>query len=175
MDAEATRGESARHRAGETRVNLEFLDGARRHQLLFGVPEAVLQREHDFGITRRTALFRSGQRFALELWDGKIVLSRSREPVPRTERWRILVLEAGRSGDLVSHVPGVEPGAHVLLEASGVKTCQLLKQWIEELAEQGDPAALPREFFLARDLRLRAHRRRDPALALRAVGDGARR
>ena len=32
---------------------------------------------------------------------------------------------------------------------------ELLKSWLVELAQACDPAALPREFFLARDLRLR--------------------
>jgi hypothetical protein len=142
--------------SGETRVELEFLEGQRNDRLIFGRPEAVFHRDHHFGITKRVAIFRPGARFALELWEGKVVLNRSRKPVARTHRWRILVLEAGRADAHVCRVPNVEPGAHVLMEATRTKTCLLLKAWLAELEEQGDPANLPREFFLARDLRLQA-------------------
>jgi hypothetical protein len=142
--------------SGETRVELEFLEGQRNHRLIFGRPEAVFYRDHHFGITKRVAVFRPGARFGLELWDGKVVLNRSRQPVARTHRWRILVLEAGRPEAHLCRVPNVEPGAHVLMEATRTKTCQLLKAWLAEIGEQGDPADLPREFFLARDLRLQA-------------------
>ena len=47
------------------------------------------------------------------------------------------MLEAGRPDDAVSHVAHVIPGAHILLEGEGTKTCQLLKAWIEELVAQG--------------------------------------
>jgi hypothetical protein len=67
-----------------------------------------------------------------------------------------MVLEAGHPDAHVCRVPNVEPGAHVLIEAIRTKTCQRLKAWLADLEEQGDPADLPREFFLARDLRLQA-------------------
>jgi hypothetical protein len=49
-------------------------------------------------------------------------------------------------------VPQVRPGAHILLEARGVRRCKFLLQWLAELETQGDLADLPREFFLSRDL-----------------------
>lgn len=142
--------------AQETRVSLEFLEDERRYRLLFGHPQSVCHTDHRFGVTRRIAVFHPGQRFALEQWDGKIVLSRSRQPVARTQRWRILVLEAGTSDAHGSHVPGVEPGASILMQADRTKSCELLKAWLLELAGTCDPTELPREFFLARDLRLSA-------------------
>jgi len=153
--------------ARETRVSLEFLEGQRRYRLLFGRPQAVYHTEHHFGVTKQIAIFHPGQRFALEQWEGKVVLNRSRIPVPRTQRWRILVLEAGIPDAHGSHIPGVDPGARILMEADRTKSCELLKSWLEELGASGDPSELPREFFLARDLRLRmiARDRRFTSLA----------
>jgi hypothetical protein len=159
--ADGLASDSRANTGAETRVELEFLEGQRNHRLIFGRPEAVFHRDHHFGITKRVAIFRPGARFGLELWDGKVVLNRSRKPVARTHRWRILVLEAGHADAHMCRVPNVEPGAHVLMEATRTKTCQLLKAWLAELGGQGDPAELPREFFFARDLRLQALWRRN--------------
>ena len=174
MPGENVSEHSSAEPAEGTRVELEFLEGQRNHRLMFGRPEQFLYREHHFGITKRTAIFKPGQRFGLELWDGKIVLNRSRQPVARTQRWRILILEAGRVGACVSCVPNVRPGAHVLMEASRTKTCQLLKTWLAGLEQRGDPAELPREFFLARDLRLQAWSRVNGAAGLGLFSDASR-
>jgi hypothetical protein len=133
-------------------VDLDFLEGQLNYRLLFGRPEFTNFREHHFGSTKRTAVLRPGARFGLDLWEGRVVLNRSREPVVRTGEWRVLVLEVGAPGDRVSRVPQVRPGAHILLEARGVRRCKFLLRWLAELETQGDIADLPREFFLSRDL-----------------------
>ena len=133
-------------------VDLDFLEGQLNYRLLFGRPEFTNFREHHFGTTRRTAVFRPGACLGLDLWQGRVVLNRSRQPVVRTGEWRVLVLEVGVPGERVSRVPQVRPGAHILLEARGVRRCKFLLRWLAELETQGDLADLPREFFLSRDL-----------------------
>ena len=152
---EAPPPEGASRSAG-VEVDLDFLEGQLNYRLLFGRPEFTNFREHHFGTTKRTAVFSQGARFGLDLWRGKVVLNRSREPVIRTGEWRVLVLEAGAPGDRVSRVPQVRPGAHILMEARGVRRCKFLLRWLAELETQGDLADLPREFFLSRDLRFQA-------------------
>ncbi len=147
--------EGTRRSAG-AEVDLDFLEGQLNYRLLFGRPEFVNFREHHFGITKRTAVFRPGARFGLDLWEGRVVLNRSRQPVVRTGAWRVLVLEVGAPGERVSRVPQVRPGAHVLMEARGARRCKFLLRWLAELELQGDLTDLPREFFLSRDLRFQA-------------------
>ena len=146
-------GASQRARA---EVDLDFLEGQLNYRLLFGRPEFTNIREHHFGTTKRTAAFRAGARLGLDLWEGRVVLNRSREPVVRTDEWRVLVLEAGAPGSRVSCVPQVRPGAHVLMDARRVRRCRFLLRWLAELEAQGDLADLPRAFLLSRDLRFQA-------------------
>jgi hypothetical protein len=133
-------------------VDLDFLEGQLNYRLLFGRPEFIHSREHTFGITKCTAVFKPRDRFGLDLWEGRVVLSRSRESVIRTGLWRVLILEVGVPGERVSRVPQVRPGAHVLMDARGVRCCKWLLRWLAELETQGDLADLPRECFLSRDL-----------------------
>lgn len=147
--------------SGTTRVELEYLEGQTHHRLLFGHPVGVYYHEHHFGITRQTAVFEPGARFGLELWEGTTVLNRSREPVVRTWRWRILILEAVPLGQAVPRIPNVMPGAAVLLDVTRAPVCRLVKSWLAELERQQDLALLPRAYFLARDLRLQSCPGRD--------------
>ena len=152
-------------------VDLDFLEGQLNYRLLFGRPEFTNFREHHFGITKRTAVFRPGARFGLDLWEGTVVLNRSRQPVVRTGGWRVLVLQVGVPGEPVSRVPQVRPGAHILMDARGTRRCKFLLRWLAELELQGDLADLPRAFFLSRDIRFQARvsERRSTA-ALGTVG-----
>jgi len=139
-------------RSAGAEVDLDFLEGQLNYRLLFGRPEFINFHAHHFGTTKRTAVFTPGARFGLDLWEGRVVLSRSREVVVRTGEWRVLVLEVGAPGERVSRVRQVRPGAHILLEARGVRRCKFLLRWLAELETQGDLADLPRDFFLSRDL-----------------------
>ena len=156
-------------------MELEYLEGQTHHRLLFGHPLGVYYHEHHFGITRQTAVFEPGARFGLELWEGTMVLNRSREPVVRTWRWRILILEAVPDGQVVAHVPNVSPGAAVLLDVSRAPLCRIVKGWLAELEQQEDLATLPRAYYLARDLRLQSRGGRDGRVLRRvAPYDAAR-
>lgn len=54
--------------------------------------------------------FQPGQTFGFVRWRGDQF---------GTQTWRVTVAQAGRPGDKLTAIPGVKPGAHLLLHAFG--------------------------------------------------------
>ena len=75
------------------------------HRLIFGEPVFTIRR----GWRRELAAFDPGQVFAYERWSGDIY---------GTQDWRLFICAAVDGGS-VTNVPGVKPGADVLLHARG--------------------------------------------------------
>lgn len=75
------------------------------HRLIFGAPVFTIRR----GWRRELAAFDPGQVFAYERWHGDKY---------GTQDWRLFVCAAVDGGS-VTNVPGVKPGADVLLQARG--------------------------------------------------------
>jgi Protein of unknown function (DUF2840) len=75
------------------------------HRLIFGAPVFTIRR----GWRRELAAFEPGQVFAYERWRGDKY---------GTQDWRLFICAAVDGGS-VTNVPGVKPGADVLLQARG--------------------------------------------------------
>ncbi len=75
------------------------------HRLIFGVPVFTIRRDW----RRELAAFEAGQVFAYERWHGDKY---------GTQDWRLFICAAVDGGS-VTNVPGVKPGAEVLLQARG--------------------------------------------------------
>ena len=65
-----------------------------------------------------------------------------------TELWRLWVLQAARPGDGAQTVPGIAPGAHIWLSASGVARVKRALALIDAIETQAlDPASLPESYW----------------------------
>lgn len=95
-----------------TVVILSFRKNRHNHRLLFGTPRLRVRR----GWRRELAAFAPGDVFGFERWCGDKY---------GTQSWSIWVCRASDGGP-VSAIPGINPGADILLEAQGktrVKRC----------------------------------------------------
>ena len=52
-----------------------------------------------------------------------------------TQTWRVVVAQAGRSGERLTRIPGVNPGAHLLLHAFGKTKAKRALRVIDILSE----------------------------------------
>lgn len=128
------------------------------YQLLFGNPTQKTPVMQTFGKRSSRAYFAPGSIFCLDLWHAN--------RAGRTLRWKTYVLQAGAPGDVLTRVPQVTPGALVLMEAKGARRCKFLLKWLAALAERCDPATLPADYFVGRDLWMQGliPERSDPAM-----------
>jgi hypothetical protein len=118
-----------------TRVDLWFLRDRLNHWVRFGAPVA----EHLIDRRRRCFDFAAGQVFAYVRWEAGDY---------GTELWRLYVLRAGRPGDILSRVPGVTPGAEVLLRLDGPGPVKRALAVVDALDAAGyDPAAIAPEYW----------------------------
>lgn len=89
-----------------TRVEIVFLKTFVNHRLRFGDPLAVDEIDRRRGV----ALFTPGSVFGYIRWEANKY---------GTRLWRLTVMQAGRPGDALDRVPGVDPGGGILLDLSG--------------------------------------------------------
>lgn len=89
-----------------TRVAIHFVPKRINHWLCFGDPLG----HHYLDRQRAVTWFGPGQIFGYVRWEANDY---------GTVLWRLYVLRAGRPHDLMSRVPGVVPGAEVLLRLDG--------------------------------------------------------
>ena len=133
-----------------TTVATEFREGQRNDRLLFGHPAHTAVLESREGLTRGTAAFAAGARFALDLW---------RRNTYGTTQWRVFVCEAIDPPEEGEWVPCVTPAVRVLLASRGVAQSRLVLAWLRELeAEAVDVLTCPPERFEAAHFRLHGGR-----------------
>jgi hypothetical protein len=89
-----------------TRVSLAFIEQRINLYLRFGRP----QREQTIDHWQRCAFFASGACFARILWQANDY---------GTTRWQLLVLQACTPRDRMHRIPGIRPGARILLHVEG--------------------------------------------------------
>lgn len=88
-----------------TVVVIDYKTRRRNHRLLFGAPRLEIRR----GWRRRLAAFSPGDVFGYERW---------RADQYGTQDWRFYVCQCAQDGSL-ARIPGVLPGAEILLSAYG--------------------------------------------------------
>lgn len=88
-----------------TTAIIQYRKNRLNHRIVFGEPIVTIRRDWQ----RKIACFNFGQVFAYERW---------RADRYGTQDWRIVVCKAGDGGS-VTQIPGINPGAIMLLNAVG--------------------------------------------------------
>lgn len=92
-------------------------------RLLFGHPSASSKDPSD----DVELLFTPNQAFGFVRWRGDGY---------GTQTWRVVVAQAGRPGEQLTRIPGVSPGAHLLLHAFGKTRAKRALRAIDVLSDQ---------------------------------------
>jgi len=107
-----------------TRVSLAFVHQRFNLYLRFGQPERTLQLDH----WRRCAIFNPSAIFCRVRWQAND---------HGTTLWQLMVLQAGTPLDTLQRLPGVRPGARMLLNAEGELKVRAVLQQIDAIEAQG--------------------------------------
>lgn len=108
----------------KTRVSLAYVHQRFNLYLRFGQPERTLQLDH----WRRCAIFNPSAIFCRVRWQAND---------HGTTLWQLMVLQAGTPLDTLQRLPGVRPGARMLLNAEGERKVRAVLQQIDAIEAQG--------------------------------------
>ena len=118
-----------------TRATVLFLDGKVNDRVRFGRPTA----ERIIDRRCRVELFAPGALFGYVQW---------RANAFGTELWRFWVLRAGEPGARLSTVPGIAPGADILVSVAGAARVPRTLELIDAIEAAGtDPADVPESYW----------------------------
>lgn len=129
-----------------TRVTVLFIDGKVNDRVRFGRPasERIVDRRC------RIDLFAPGATFGYVQWRANSF---------GTELWRLWVLRAGEPGERLDTVPGIAPGAHILLSLAGQPRVERALDLVDAIEASGlDPADAPESYWRTAANRLAAGR-----------------
>ncbi len=107
-----------------TRVALAFVDKRINVYLRFGDPVRILQLDR----WRRSAVFLPSSVFCRIRWESNDY---------GTTRWQLVVMQACTPLDAVQRIPGVRPGARILLHAEGERKVQSVLSLIDAIEALG--------------------------------------
>lgn len=107
-----------------TRVSLAYIEPRFKLYLRFGEPARTLRLDH----WRRCAVFLPGAMFCRIRWQANDY---------GTVRWQLMVMQAGTPLDDVQCIPGVRPGARLLLHAEGENAVRAVLERIDGIDAQG--------------------------------------
>lgn len=107
-----------------TRVSLAYVHERFNLYLGFGQPERTVQLDH----WRRCAVFKPLAMFCRVRWQAND---------HGTTQWQLMVLQAGAPQDTLQRLPGVRPGARLLLHAEGELKVRAVLQQIDAIEAQG--------------------------------------
>lgn len=106
------------------RVSLAYIEPRFMLYLRFGEPARTLRLDH----WRRCAVFLPGAMFCRVRWQANDY---------GTVRWQLMVMQAGTPLGDVQRIPGVRPGAHLLLHAEGENAVRAVLERIDGIDAQG--------------------------------------
>ena len=107
-----------------TRVSLAYIEPRFKLYLRFGEPARTLRLDR----WRRCAVFLPGAMFCRIRWQANDY---------GTVRWQLMVMQAGTPLDAVQRIPGVRPGARLLLHAEGENAVRAVLERIDGIDAQG--------------------------------------
>ncbi|MDP2148145.1 MAG: DUF2840 domain-containing protein [Parvibaculum sp.] len=107
-----------------THVSLAYIEPRFKLYLRFGEPARTLRLDH----WRRCAVFLPGAMFCRIRWEANDY---------GTVRWQLMVMQAGTPLDAVQRIPGVRPGARLLLHAEGENAVRAVLERIDGIEAQG--------------------------------------
>lgn len=102
-----------------TAVLVSYRKNRRNHRILFGTHKMTIRR----GWHRSMAVFAAGQIFGYERWDANRF---------GTQNWHVCVCQAPKS-NAIERIPGIQPGALSLLQASGQRRVQRVFGVLDQL------------------------------------------
>ncbi len=111
-----------------TRVALAYIDQRFDLYLRFGEPSRILRLDH----WRRCALFLPGAMLCRIRWQANAY---------GTIRWQLMVMQTATPLDAVQRIPGVQPGARLLLHAEGDANVRAVLERIDGIEALGIAAA----------------------------------
>lgn len=103
-----------------TRVALAYVDQRFKLYLRFGEPERIIRLDR----WRRCAVFLPNAVFCRIRWQANDY---------GTVRWQLMVMQACTPLDAAQRIPGVRPGARLLLHAEGDKTVRAVLERIDAI------------------------------------------
>lgn len=128
-----------------TRVALAYIESRFKLYLRFGEPARTLQLDR----WRRSAVFLPGTMFCRIRWHANDY---------GTVRWQLMVMQAATPLDDVQRIPGVRPGARLLLHAEGENAVRAVLERIDSIDALGiAPAAASPAYWRTLANRLAAH------------------
>ena len=107
----------------QTRLLLHKTGKSANDRLLFGRPVSSTNHSNSAALN----VFENGQIFVFVRWRGDGY---------GTQTWRVCVVEAGAPGEELTRIPGIDPGAHLLLHAFGKTRAKRALRAIDGLAER---------------------------------------
>ena len=107
-----------------TRVSLAYIEPRFKLYLRFGEPACTLQLDR----WRRCAMFMPGAIFCRARWQANDY---------GTIRWQLMVMQAATRLDAVQRIPGVQPGACLLLHAEGDANVRAVLERIDGIEALG--------------------------------------
>ena len=107
-----------------TRVALAYIEPRFKLYLRFGEPACTLRLDR----WRRCAVFLPRAMFCRVRWEANDY---------GTIRWQLMVMQAGAPPDDVQRIPGVRPGARLLLHAEGENAVRAVLERIDAIDAQG--------------------------------------
>lgn len=107
-----------------TRVALAYIEPRFKLYLRFGEPARTLQLDR----WRRCAVFLPGAMFCRIRWQANDY---------GTVRWQLMVMQVATPLDAVQRIPGVQPGARLLLHAEGDANVRAVLERIDAIDAQG--------------------------------------
>jgi len=128
-----------------TRVALAYLDKRINLYLRFGNPARTIQIDR----WRRNAMFVPTSIFCRIRWESNDY---------GTTRWQLMVMQACTPLDAVQRIPGIQPGARILLHAEGERQVQAVLSLIDAIEALGiDPSDISPAYWCTLGNRLFAH------------------
>lgn len=128
-----------------TRVSLAFIARRLNVYLRFGSPARIVAVDR----RRRVAVFLPASIFGRIRWEANDY---------GTTCWQLMVMQAGTALDAVQRIPGVQPGARLLLRAEGERSVHAVLERIDAIEAQGiAPAEVSPAYWHVLGNRLAAH------------------
>ena len=107
-----------------TLAAIRWRKNRRNDRILFGAPERLVRLDWQ----RSLAAFLPGSVFGYERWEANKY---------GTQSWLIFVLQAVRSNAHFSQIPGVFPGAQILLSVRGKEACKAFLSHLDDIRAKG--------------------------------------
>jgi len=107
-----------------THVSLAYVERQFKLYLRFGEPAHI----HRIDRWRRCAVFLPSAIFCRIRWQANAY---------GTVRWQLMVMQASTPLDAIQRIPGVQPGARLLLHAEGEKQVRAVLERIDAIEAQG--------------------------------------